>query len=204
MPEALDTKEKIIDAAREVFTEKGLAGARMKEIAEQAGINQALLHYHFKSKKVLFDLVFQRQAVKMFGVIRNVIFADKPPLEKIDELVAGEHEVMKDFPTLPLFVLYESMQNPELITEFTKGMPVGMLTQKLFGEFQAAIDAEEINDVDPRHILVNTMSMILYPMIAKPLLKIMLNLDDAGFDAFIDERSTLVAKFVRAALDKKS
>lgn len=204
MPEAVDTKEKIIAAAREVFTQKGLAGARMKEIAEKAGINQALLHYHFKSKKVLFDLVFERQAIEMFGVIRNVVFSDKPPLEKIDDLVAGEHEVLKDFPTLPLFVLYESMQNPDLITEFTKGKPIPMLTQKLFGEFQAAIDAGEIRDVDPRHILVNTMSMIIYPMIAKPMLKVMLNLDDAGFDAFIDERSTLVAEFMRAALHKES
>ena len=200
MPEAIETKEKIIEAAREIFTQKGLAGARMKEIAEKAEINQALLHYHFKTKRALFDVVFQRQAFKMFGVIRSVVFSDKEPLEKIDDLVAGEHEAMKDFPTLPLFVLYESMQNPDLITEFTKDKPVPMMVQKFMGAFQAAIDEGKLRDVDPRHIMVNTMSMILYPMIARPLLKIMLNLDDAGFDEFIEERSSLVAEFVRAAL----
>jgi len=200
MPEAVDTKEKIIEAAREIFTQKGLAGARMKEIAEKAEINQALLHYHFKSKQVLFDMVFQRQAFKMFEVIRNVVFSDQKPLKKIDDLVAGEHEAMKDFPTLPLFVLYESMQNPGLIDEFTKDKPIPMLIQKFRGEFQTAIDSGEMRDVDPRHIVVNTMSMILYPMIAKPLLKVMLKLDDAGFDEFIAERSTLVAEFVRASL----
>ncbi|MEM6348895.1 MAG: TetR/AcrR family transcriptional regulator [Bacteroidota bacterium] len=200
MPEAIETKEKIIDAAREIFTQKGLAGARMKEIAEKAEINQALLHYHFKTKRALFDVVFQRQAFKMFGVIRSVVFSDKEPLEKIDDLVAGEHEAMKDFPTLPLFVLYESMQNPDLITEFTKDKPVPMMVQKFMGAFQEAIDEGKLRDVDPRHIMVNTMSMILYPMIARPLLKIMLNLDDARFDEFIEERSTLVAEFVRSAL----
>ncbi|MEL7530485.1 MAG: TetR/AcrR family transcriptional regulator [Bacteroidota bacterium] len=200
MPEAIETKEKIIEAAREIFTQKGLAGARMKEIAEKAEINQALLHYHFKTKQALFDVVFQRQAFKMFSVIRNVVFSDKEPLDKIDDLVSGEHEAMKDFPTLPLFVLYESMQNPDLITEFTKDKPLAMLIQKFMGEFQTAIDEGKIRNVDPRHIVVNTMSMILYPMIAKPLLKILLNVDDAGFDEFIAERSQLVAEFIHAAL----
>ncbi len=153
MPEAIETKEKIIEAAREIFTQKGLAGARMKEIAEKAEINQALLHYHFKTKRALFDVVFQRQAFKMFGVIRSVVFSDKEPLEKIDDLVAGEHEAMKDFPTLPLFVLYESMQNPDLITEFTKDKPVPMMVQKFMGAFQAAIDEGKLRDVDPRHIM---------------------------------------------------
>lgn len=203
MPEAVETKEKIIAAARKVFTEKGLAGARMREIAEVAGINQALLHYHFKKKDELFQIVFERQALKMFGVIRNMVLSDQHPLEKIDGLVAGEHAVLKDFPTLPLFVLYESMQNPELIQSLVKDKPIPILMQKFLGEFQEIIDNEEIKDMDPRHILVNTMSMIIYPMIAKPLLKIMLNLDEEGFDAFIDERSSKVAEFVRAALRKE-
>ena len=62
----VETKEKIIRVAHEVFLEKGLQGARMQEIADRAGINKALLHYYFRSKQSLFDAVFE-------NVVKEVI-----------------------------------------------------------------------------------------------------------------------------------
>ena len=47
------TEEKILEAASEVFTEKGFAGTRTRDIAEKAGINLALLNYYFRSKEKL-------------------------------------------------------------------------------------------------------------------------------------------------------
>jgi AcrR family transcriptional regulator len=46
-----DTETRILDAARRVFIRRGTAGARMQEIAAEAGVNQALVHYYFGSKK---------------------------------------------------------------------------------------------------------------------------------------------------------
>ena len=48
-----NTEEKIIDAATDVFVQKGMDGARMQEIADLAGINKALLHYYFRSKEIV-------------------------------------------------------------------------------------------------------------------------------------------------------
>ncbi|TFH46253.1 MAG: TetR/AcrR family transcriptional regulator, partial [Bacteroidia bacterium] len=63
------TEEKIFNAATAVFEEKGFAAARMKEIADKAGINKALLHYYFHSKDQLFKAVFQPLMKKMFEKI---------------------------------------------------------------------------------------------------------------------------------------
>ena len=60
------TEERIFDAATDVFTEKGMDGARMQDIANHAGINKSLLHYYYRSKDRLFDAVFEKIAGKMF------------------------------------------------------------------------------------------------------------------------------------------
>ena len=52
-------EEKILEAARQVFENKGMSGARMQEIAEVAKINKSLLHYYYRSKQKLFEAVFK-------------------------------------------------------------------------------------------------------------------------------------------------
>jgi len=57
---------RILDAAREVFVERGLDGARMQDIADKAGINKALLHYYFRNKEKLFELILKKRPVSFF------------------------------------------------------------------------------------------------------------------------------------------
>ena len=53
-----NTETEILNAAKEVFLQKGMAGARMQEIADKANINKALLHYYYRSKQLLFEAVY--------------------------------------------------------------------------------------------------------------------------------------------------
>jgi len=53
-----ETKLKILKAAKKEFAEKGFNGARMSSIASIAGVNQALLHYHFENKENLYRSIF--------------------------------------------------------------------------------------------------------------------------------------------------
>jgi AcrR family transcriptional regulator len=59
------TEDVIVEAARAVFMQKGFAATRMCDIAQTAGINQALLHYYFRTKDKLFSIVFQHQFKKI-------------------------------------------------------------------------------------------------------------------------------------------
>jgi AcrR family transcriptional regulator len=56
------TMEQIFDAAEELFSRRGLYGVTLKEVAQQVGVHQSLLHYYFKDKKDLFDAVIARRA----------------------------------------------------------------------------------------------------------------------------------------------
>ena len=55
------TSERILDAAEELFARHGIYGVTMREIAELADVDTALLHYYFESKRGVFDAVFARR-----------------------------------------------------------------------------------------------------------------------------------------------
>src|SRR5437762_12822796 len=89
------TEEKIKRAARLVFTRKGYAATRTRDIAEAAGINLALLNYYFRSKEKLFELVMMEKVQKLFSVIVPVINDSTTTLEnKIELLVNNYFEML--------------------------------------------------------------------------------------------------------------
>src|SRR3954464_15426129 len=87
-PKDRETEQKILDAARSVFIRRVTAGARMQEIAKEAGVNQALLHYYFRSKERLSTAVFQQFAARVFPAVIHALGGDASIDEKIDRIIA--------------------------------------------------------------------------------------------------------------------
>ena len=58
-----ETLEQIYDAAEELFSQHGLHGVTLKDVATKVGVHHTLLNYYFDDKKALFDTVFARRAV---------------------------------------------------------------------------------------------------------------------------------------------
>lgn len=109
------TEQRILSAAKKVFISKGMAGARMQDIADAAGINKALLHYYFRSKEKLFEMIF-KEVVKEFLPKINLIFeSDKNLFEKIDMFCTEYIEQIRKTPYLPVFILNEINQQPEVL-----------------------------------------------------------------------------------------
>jgi AcrR family transcriptional regulator len=78
----LSTEEKIKEAAGIVFTKKGYGNARTRDIAEEAGINLALLNYYFRSKEKLFNIVMAERIDKLFGVLVPILNDESTTLEE--------------------------------------------------------------------------------------------------------------------------
>src|ERR1044071_2972837 len=68
-----DAEQRILDAAHTVFIRRGTAGARMQEIAREAGVNSALLHYYFRAKDRLAAAVFLRAAGELFPAVIAIL-----------------------------------------------------------------------------------------------------------------------------------
>src|SRR5678816_3035372 len=100
IPEA-ETEQKILDAARTVFIRQGTSGARMQEIAQEAGVNQALLHYYFRSKERLSEAVFSEAATRMFPMVIQILGSDATIEQKVEGIVTPYLDNMSRPPSLP-------------------------------------------------------------------------------------------------------
>jgi AcrR family transcriptional regulator len=195
MQEEQNTEQKILNAANEVFQEKGLYGARMQEIADKAGINKALLHYYYRTKEKLFETVFRAAVAFMAPKIRHIIYSDEHIFGKIRRFTDEYIDFLTENAFLPAFVINELNKNPKLIQEvFMK--EVGDSFQKLRNDIQILVDKGEIKPVKVEHVLVNMISMSLFPIIAKPLLKTMFFKSEIEYQQFLNERKKLVADLI--------
>ncbi len=182
-----ETTEKIIlQAAREVFVEKGMDGARMQEIADRAKINKALLHYYFRSKDKLFDAVFEEIFSQVTPRIGNALEEDFNIERLLRMFIDLYADMLIKNPFIPQFILSEIYRNPERIRERI----INKLGIQNFIPIMLEKLKEELNiNHDPRHFLVSVISLIVFPYAGKPLIKMVLFKDDErAYNDFLIER----------------
>src|SRR3954470_13143769 len=112
-----ETEQRILDAARTVFIRDGTAGARMQEIAREAGVNQALLHYYFRSKEGLSAAVFEQFASRLFPALIQILGGDELLDDKIDRIIALYLDNLSQNPFLPGYLLSELHHHPERVQQ---------------------------------------------------------------------------------------
>ena len=193
------TERKILEASKRIFQRKGMYGARMQEIADEAGINKALLHYYFRSKDKLFDAVFQDAAKSFFSKIRELINVDKPLFEKIEYFVEQYLELLMQNTYIPVFIISEVHQNPERIQNIFLGSGVnpGLVFSN---EVNAAAAAGIIHPIDSKQLIINIVGLCVFPIAARPIIKTILNQSDDEFLNFIEVRKKELANFIINAI----
>ncbi|TRZ52812.1 TetR/AcrR family transcriptional regulator [bacterium] len=189
------TERRILDSARNVFYRKGLSGARMQEIADEAGINKAMLHYYYRTKDKLFEAVFLEAAKKFFPRVIELFNVDLPFFEKIEYFVENYITLMLENHRMPSFVLNEIHQNPERLEELFKNHAVAIPERAIY-EFQKAMMDGVIKPVDPRQIVINMIALCVFPIVARPIIQILYSLTDEQYLEFIEARKKEVSKFI--------
>jgi len=195
------TENAILKAADKIFTKRGFAAARMEDIAKEAGINRALLHYYFRSKARLFELVFTGRFREFFSGLSRIITSEKSLREKIEELVVHDITLIRQHPDLPMFVMQELSRNPDRLIAHAQqsGTHSGLINT-----FRAQVSEEvrkgNIREIEGGQLLINIMSMAIYPFIARPMIKAMHQFGDLGFDQMIEVRKKELPEFIMNAL----
>ncbi len=205
VPRDRDTERRILDAAHAVFVRRGTAGARMQEIAVEAGVNQALLHYYFRSKDQLAQTAFARAASQFMPAVIEVMASDGELEDKVARVVALELDHLSRVPFLPGYILGEVTHRPERARQLIlamAGQSPDDIRPRMFGALEAQIAARvaagTMHPIAPHTFMVNLMSLCIFPFAARPMLMAMLGLDDRGFAQFIaTRREDLPAFFLR-------
>lgn len=196
------TEEKILIAARQVFIEKGLAGARMQDIADKAEINKAMLHYYFKNKEMLFEVIFRETAGKLFPHFEKLMDSDLNFFDKMRSIVSSYIEVIIQNPYIPLFVMNEMNKNPEMgIKNFFEAQKPGFV-RKFKESIEQSAKEGLIHPINPIHLIMNMFSICAFPFIAKPMLKLLTGIEDEQFKNLMEQRKVLVAEFIINSIRK--
>lgn len=190
-----NTEERILKAARTVFIRKGMDGARMKEIADEAGINKALLHYYFRSKQKLFETIVEKLFQQIFPNILLLTNTNLPIKERLERFIENYIDILLNNPFLPAFVIQEMNRDTNFfVTTFNR---LGINPDLIINMFNEEIEAGNIIKMNPREIVLNTLSMCLFPFAARPLMQLLLLKNDSeAYNRLLEERKTTVSNFI--------
>ena len=190
-----NTETEILNAAKEVFQQKGMAGTRMQEIADKAKINKALLHYYYRNKQLLFEAVFQSAFKLLAPQLHKILNDDSDLFEKIKNFTENYVSFVIKHPYLPNFVIQELSKNPEFVQKLRADKNFPSIEKFKTQVNQAAIQGI-IKPIEAEQLFINIMSLNIFPFIGQPLLMVLVNADKESYNKILKKRKTEVAEFI--------
>jgi AcrR family transcriptional regulator len=194
------TRERILDAAHTVFLRKGTAGSRTQEIADEAGVNKALVHYYFGTKAALADAIFERSmgalAPLIFGILAD---PDRSIEQKIREIVQAQIAFHSAHPYVAGYMISEMHAEPQRMVALVAkrgGPPLEVIGRQL----REAAEAGALRPISPEQFVVNMMGLLIFPFAFRPGLSVLLHLDQERWAAFMEERGRLLPDLILAGL----
>jgi len=202
-----DTEQRILDAAHAVFIRRGTAGARMQEIAQEARVNSALLHYYFRTKDRLAEAVFRRAAAQLMPAVIRVLGSDLELENKVRQVIDIELRQLLATPYLPGYILSELTHHPERAQQLfssATGMSPRVIGTRVFKVLKKQIDERvmerRMHPMAPEQFAINLLALCVFPFAARPMVMALVGLNDRGFEQFINRRRRELARFFLRAL----
>ncbi len=186
-----NTEQRILEAAEKEFLRKGYSAARTTEIAEAAGVTHAMLHYYFRSKEKLFDMIIKEKigflGDMMFG---SVSVSGKPLFEKLEEVVCRHIDFLAANPDLPRFFIGEVYSRPERLDAALKYVKetaahVIATAQAEIDEMAARGDCRKVN---AEMLMLDIVSLNIFSFIAAPVVETILGGLFENRERFLEER----------------
>lgn len=194
----VSTEEKIKIAASKVFQKKGFAATRTRDIAEEAGMNLALINYYFRSKKKLFEIVMEEKLFSFFqSFISSILSGGLSPEEKIRHISENYITLLLENPDLPLFVINAVHTDPKHFAKIVSGAEM----------IQHAPLAAQLKKQNPKmnfeHFFMNIMALCIFPFIMRPAISIISDPIGNNFEALMKERMKLIPAWMESMLQVK-
>lgn len=192
-------EEKIIQAARIVFTRNGYAATTVRDIAAEADINFSLVNYYFRSKEKLFDIIMKEGIRQLLsGMQKNLNDEHTTPEQKIDIVCVELLDMLMMHPDLPLFVMNGvANSSPDIGRELVEN---NVMLNSYFVKQLQERRAKGKLEIEPLHLVMNMMSMLILPFVARHLLIRSGAVDMQMFKAMMEDRKKKVPIWIKAMM----
>lgn len=195
------TEQQILEAAKSVFLEKGMDGARMQEIADRAGINKALLHYYFRSKDKLFITIFRNIIKSLFEQINLHLQNNDDVFEFIEKFVTTYIAMLEQNVYLPNFILNEMHRNHENIVQIFESEKIIKNIPRLEKMIKKSVEAGKIVPVTAQNLIVDMIGLCIFPVVGKPIiLNFLFHGDNTSYTEFMKNRNEHIINLLKQAL----
>lgn len=195
-------EERIKEAARKVFTEKGYAATRTRDIAEASGINLALLNYYFRSKEKLFEIIMKENIQLFVQGVKEILNHEESSLrQKMEQLVGYYIDMLLKHPHVPMFVISEMRQDPNKFVQDTGFKDI--MRGSVFLQQLMALQAAKKQQINPIHFMINLLSLTVFPFMAYPMMQQLFEMDPEGFKTMMEERKQLIPIWIDSIMHTK-
>lgn len=173
---------RIVDAARQLFIERGFVGTSMSDIASRAGINRPTLHYYFRTKERMFDAVFGGIVGTLVPRVKDIVLQpDRPIGERVASVVDAYYDVFGANPGLPMFIVREMHRDFDGVVRTIMEMRLWQYIESVRQGLQGEMDSGRLRQVPMRYLFLTFYSMLTMPFVAGNLCRTVLLYDGETF-----------------------
>lgn len=193
--EEAQTEKLIKEKAKALFFQKGFLNATTQEIADEAGVNRALIHYYFRSREQLLDTLLDETMVEKKERIRGILSSGLPFRQKIALYIDTVVDYGLAYPYLDNFIISETARHPEKVKEFCSRDKVKS-SDLIREQLEEEIRNKKIAPITPEHFMVNLSACCNYPLLARSVIQAIHSMSDAAYHKFLLERKRVIYMFI--------
>ena len=190
-----DTETRILSAAEKVFGEKGLKGARVMEIAEEAGVTPSLINYHYGGKENLYRTVIEDYYLRMERRLSPIMKGEGDPQEKLKKLVCSATEILAEKDHVVRILLRESIDKGGYVNEVLSKPYLRELFEMGDRFVASNMKSKRKHGNDTIHLICNILGCITMFFVASSTIREIWK-KDAFSRKMIEERKEEIVDFV--------
>lgn len=192
----VSTEEKIKDAARKIFTQKGFLATTIRDIAAEAGINLASVNYYFRSKEKLFEFIMDETISRLFSKVEPVLNNETLTIREKLELSVGYYiDNVLENPDFVFFTVSEIMSGRLKSPGLTSKMQ--SLEQSHFATQLKELHNTGQISFHPVNLLWNITGMIFFPFLTRVRFLESNYFTSEEFTALIQERKKWIPVWIQ-------
>ena len=195
----------ILDAAAELFLERGFDSTSTTDIAKKAGCNQALVHYYFRTKENLFLRIFKKNIETFLSFANNYMYSGDF-MQFLEKGIESYFEILKANRSLPLFLIKELAMNEDRRIFFRENFVNNELRRSVYYKFDKIVKQEiekgTIRPIETLNLLLDVISLCAFTFISLPMYATWLEKDDSELDDFIESRKNEIITLIKNGLTR--